>query len=76
MVLFTDTVKNHRSASLLECKQSLLMLSSNVRDKARVGRGQLARVPHVAKRPREERDSFVLRTYIVDGVAVMKFHFD
>lgn len=64
MVLLTDTVRNHRSAS----KQSSLVLSSNGRGKARVAGGQLDRVPHVTKGQREEKNSFVPRTYVVGGV--------
>ena len=36
--LLADTVKNYRSVSLLSCKQSLLVLSSNRKVKARVAR--------------------------------------
>ena len=38
LVLLADIVKNYRSASLLMCKQSLLVLSSSGRAKARVAR--------------------------------------
>ena len=37
-VIFTNTVKNYRSVNSLACKQSLLMLSSNEKAKARVTR--------------------------------------
>ena len=39
LVLHTDKVENYRSASLLACKQTLLLLSSNRKAKARVARG-------------------------------------
>ena len=56
LVLLADTVQNYRSASLLACKQSLLVLSSNGRAKAQVTRGWIVRcwvakgTPCVAKR--------------------------
>ena len=41
-VLLENTVKNYRSASPLACRQSLLVLSSNGRAKARVTRARVA----------------------------------
>ena len=101
-VLLTDTVKNYRPVSLLPCKQSLLLLSSNRKGKAKVAMAKVGwqkagwpalddqrpggqkRWPgapcvqesHNAKRRGQERESFVLRTYIVGGVGVKKLHFD
>ena len=43
LVLLANAVKNYRSASLLACKQSLLVLSSNGRVKARVARARVAK---------------------------------
>ena len=86
---FADSVKNYRSASLLACRQSLLVLSSNGRAKARVARawvastqmarGQVPRYPSPMWQERstsQESKSFVLRTYIVDGMGVKKLHID
>ena len=42
-VLLTDAVKNYISASLLACKQCLLMLSSNGKAKGRVARVGVAK---------------------------------
>ena len=41
LVLLAKAVKNYRSVSLLACKQSLLVLNSNGKAKARVARGQV-----------------------------------
>ena len=67
LVLLANAVKNYRAARLLACRQSVLLLSSNGRAKARVERAwwpeaYWPRAPHVAKGPRES-ESFVLGTY-------------
>ena len=69
LVLLAHAGKNCRSASLGAGRQSLLVLSSNGRAKARVTRGQMARGPPCGKRGRsQERESFVLRTSIECGM--------
>ena len=80
MVLVANAVKNYRSASLIACKQSLFMPSSNRKAKARIARDLLAKGPLCgkrAKRVKKQRSkSFVLRTNVVGGVGVKKLHID
>ena len=42
-VLLTNAVNNYRTVSLLVCKQSLLMVNSNRKAKARLARSRVAR---------------------------------
>ena len=66
LVLLANVVKNYRSASLLSCKQGLLVIHSHRREWAlprlrRKARARVARKGVVRARER----SFVVRTYIV-----------
>ena len=68
MVLLSDVVKNYRSASLLACKQSLLVsgrakarVASTQVARSWVARGMVARGPHhVTREPQAKRRAGVL----------------
>ena len=80
-VLLIDSVKNYRTASLLVCKQSLLVLITNGKAKTRVAKAgwpeQGGWRPGGQESPlwqeSQGRESFVLRTYIVGKMGVKKF---
>ena len=86
-VLLADAVKNYRSASVLVCKQSLLVLSSNGKVKQvwlekgwqkQGGHRPAGQGSQCGKKSQEgqESKSFILRMYTVGGVRVKKLYID
>ena len=76
LVLLANVVKNYRSASLLVCKQGIFVICSQGTEQALLRWGRMAREGVVITQGDKSSSSFVLRTYIVGGMAVKKLYID